>query len=78
MPKVLPESSVTEMIDLINKPNPGSKEAVDQGCICPVLDNSYGKGYYGSGDFVISMDCPLHTMKTKELQEMIGIKDERK
>jgi hypothetical protein len=24
-------------------PNPGSDEAIDQGCSCPVLDNSHGK-----------------------------------
>lgn len=25
-------------------PNPGSKEAIDEGCSCPVLDNHYGRG----------------------------------
>ena len=33
-----------------NKPNPGSKEAQVLGCVCPVLDNSYGKGYLGDGE----------------------------
>lgn len=42
-------------------PNPGSEEAGKMGCICPVIDNSYGKGYYGSGDFVITVGCELHS-----------------
>ena len=33
-----------------NKPNPGSKEAQVLGCVCPVLDNSYGRGYLGNGE----------------------------
>ena len=40
---------------------PGSKEAIDKGCTCPILDNAHGKGYMGaSGAFVISADCPVH------------------
>ena len=53
------------------KPNPGSKEARDQGCTCPIIDNGYGKGC--GGEFVIRLDCPLHTLEVEELQEMIGI-----
>lgn len=49
-------------------PNPGSIEARDQGCCCPVLDNGRGKGWMGgvkdpeTGEtiFVITMSCPLH------------------
>jgi hypothetical protein len=50
------------------KPNPGSDEAIKQGCTCAVLDNGHGKGAYG-GDlkmptgeplFWISEDCPIH------------------
>lgn len=41
-------------------PNPGNDEAVKKGCTCPVMDNSYGKGYLGSGDFWITEGCPLH------------------
>ena len=40
-------------------PNPGSKEAIEQGCTCPILDNSHGKGYM-EGIFVIVQGCPLH------------------
>jgi len=41
------------------KPNPGSDEAVEQGCICPRMDNNYGKGCY-KGGFIYMMNCPLH------------------
>ena len=42
-------------------PNPGSDEAIKQGCTCPVLDNEHGKGYLGrKGIFVQFDDCPLH------------------
>jgi len=43
-------------------PNPGSDEALAQGCTCPVLDNAHGKGYFGGpdGTFVMNAECPLH------------------
>lgn len=42
-------------------PPPGSKEAFEKGCICPILDNSHGKGYMGvSGIFVYVEGCPVH------------------
>lgn len=44
------------------KPNPGTREAGEAGCTCPVMDNSYGKGYMGQeGVFVYTMSCPIHT-----------------
>jgi hypothetical protein len=44
-------------------PNPGSVEACEQGCICPVLDNGYGEGYMGQeGVFVTTLGCPLHDL----------------
>jgi hypothetical protein len=40
---------------------PGSRKAVQLGCVCPVMDNSYGGGYMGVDDvFVVRKDCPLH------------------
>ena len=42
-------------------------------CKCPILDNGHGRGYMGTDNFVINMDCPLHTMEVEELQEMMGI-----
>ena len=45
----------------MNVPNPGSNEAVERGCKCPVLDNSHGKGYMmQKGIFVKVVGCPLH------------------
>lgn len=42
-------------------PNPGSKEAQNMGCLCPVLDNANGKGYMCiEGIFVYREDCPIH------------------
>lgn len=56
-------------------PNPGTKEAIEAGCKCPVIDNNYGKGYYGvAGEFAYNMDCKLHTMPMSELKKMMGIK----
>ena len=42
-------------------PSPGSDEALDMGCKCPVLDNAHGRGnpLYG-GDFVINSECAMH------------------
>ena len=40
------------------KPSPGSNEAVDLGCTCPVLDNHYGRGE--NGQFWITFGCPIH------------------
>lgn len=42
------------------KPKPGSKEAIERGCKCPVMDNHHGKGL-PNGDYWISADCPLHS-----------------
>lgn len=53
---------------MIETPNPGSREAQAEGCICPVLDNGHGKGYMGGvkdddGNtvFVMVTTCPLHS-----------------
>ena len=44
--------------------NPGSKEAIEAGCTCPVLDNGRGRGYYGQpGVFVYTVGCPVHTAR---------------
>lgn len=52
--------------------NPGSDEAIKAGCLCPRMDNSYGRGYGGGGIkdketgetiFVRRQDCPLHGWK---------------
>lgn len=41
--------------------NPGSREAIEAGCTCPVLDNGHGKGSsWGPDKFWITEGCPLH------------------
>jgi hypothetical protein len=44
------------------EPNPGSSEAVERRCTCPVVDNHYGKGmpYRGEWEWWINGGCPLH------------------
>jgi len=39
-------------------PNPGSVEAYERGCICPILDNEYGRG---RGPWWYNAGCPVHT-----------------
>ena len=46
----------------MSTPNPGSDEAINQCCTCPVVDNGHGRGI-GDPDspcFWISLYCPLH------------------
>lgn len=54
-------SSVEQKVE---RPNPGSVEAREQGCKCPVLDNAHGLGAWGSrGEdavFFIREGCPVH------------------
>ena len=49
-------------------PKPGSDEAVEQGCICAILDNHHGEGFpYGDNKgpcFWITDGCPLHAPYT--------------
>lgn len=52
-------------------PNPGSDEAHEQGCRCPILDNAHGDGYSldratGEPLFVIVESCKLHWPATQE------------
>lgn len=42
---------------VISVPNPGSDEALELGCTCPVLDNGHGRG---AGPFWINEGCPVH------------------
>lgn len=56
-----------------DKPNPGSPEAVAQGCTCPVIDNHHGKGVPigkdGAPLFWHSAKCPLHGEAAKETSD---------
>lgn len=52
-------------------PNPGSDEAVDQGCTCPVLDNGRGNEELGKvRGFWINAGCPLHDERTQHKKEL--------
>lgn len=45
----------------MNTPNPGSDEAVKQGCTCPVIDNGHGNPELGeTRGFYYTVGCPLH------------------
>ncbi len=50
------------MNDTVQKPNPGTPEAIELGCSCPVIDNHYGKGVEMNGEIVYwySDGCLLH------------------
>lgn len=45
-------------------PPPGSKEAVERGCTCPIGDNNHGIGTK-DGNYWVARDCPLHAVATK-------------
>ena len=49
-------------LDKINCPNPGSKEAIKQGCTCDPGKNEGGLGVFFCGAFwfYFNEDCPLH------------------
>lgn len=56
-----------ELRDRNGNPNPGSDEAIAQGCVCARIDNARGRGAQGTYDlpqeekvFWTSQDCPLH------------------
>ncbi len=44
--------------------NPGSPEAVANGCTCATADNAHGQGIPGSAPktFWINETCPLHSL----------------
>lgn len=51
---------------------PGSPEAVERGCLCPVLDNAHGAGVAGDGGkkgWWYFGDCPVHFPPDQPCQE---------
>ena len=53
-------------------PDPGSDDAVAEGCNCPVLDNHHGQGSGwakadGKPAFWIAVNCPLHADTATDL-----------
>ena len=64
--EIVQESHYGEVMNTLY-PKPGSKEAKEQGCTCPILDNHYGEGYCGGVKdekghtvYVVNTDCPIH------------------
>ena len=55
---------------LKSTPKPGSQEAIDAGCKCPVLDNACGTGYLGMpGVYVMSANCSIHGYKLNKMEK---------
>ncbi|MFA5133172.1 MAG: hypothetical protein WC444_07640 [Candidatus Paceibacterota bacterium] len=50
----------------LEKPSPGSPDAIKLGCTCPILDNYGGRGL-GKGMFWINKVCPIHGTPTHEV-----------
>lgn len=50
---------------MIAAAKPGSHDAVEAGCTCPVLDNHHGHGFVMGGEraYWIAENCPLHGAK---------------
>ena len=51
-------------------PAPGTQDAIDRGCKCPVMDNAHGRGAYikdGKWIYWYSTDCELHRNNETEV-----------
>ena len=64
-------------------PPPGSHEAIEAGCICPVFDNAHGRGVplrpNGEAAYWVNEGCPLHcpegslaTIRDNRCRENVG------
>lgn len=54
-------------------PNPGSNEAREQGCTCPVWDNHKGEGRPlpdGTHEFIYNRNCTLHGQGPEDTDEL--------
>lgn len=49
-------------INNVEVSDPGSPDAIAEGCTCPIFDNRNGEGVIGypDGSYWINADCPLH------------------
>ena len=59
-------------------PNPGTQEARNLGCSCPVLDNGHGKGWMGGvkdddGEtiYVYTIGCPVHAATLRAARKFL-------
>lgn len=51
---------------MTDTPKPGSYEAIEKGCKCPIMDNHYGKGIGSNGEkygWYQSEGCPMHWLR---------------
>lgn len=45
-------------------PNPGSLQALAQGCTCPQLENHYGhRAPHEPDTWLVAMSCPVHARR---------------
>lgn len=61
---------------MLKAPHPGSPEAVEQGCACPVIDNARGRGHLGDGErfgWWTDALCPIHGTRREETSEDAGV-----
>ena len=65
----------------VKKFSPGSPEAIDIGCKCPIMDNRHGAGaYFGENNepiFWFNLDCPLHG-GAKQIDPKTKLSEEKK
>jgi hypothetical protein len=59
-----------ELMNFPPLPNPGSYDAYERGCMCPIQENNHGEGIQ-IGDcparqFWINLMCPLHGGRIKK------------
>lgn len=53
---------------------PGSAEAVDEGCSCPVFANKFGRGPHGDNTrYITNPHCPLHYSEKSVLDIQHGV-----
>ena len=57
--------TVDQLREIVHPPRPGSDEAVDRGCICPVEENGFGHGAVDPqsgciGGYWQTQGCPVH------------------
>lgn len=68
------EKSKSQARRLKHQLPPGSEEAIEAGCECPVIDNEHGKGV-GDGLYWMNGGCPLHgaleeNMSSENIEEL--------
>ena len=55
----------------MNVPNPGTQDAIDMGCTCPIIDNHYGEGIPTDDGFAFwyNQECPIHGFEVNIREE---------